>query len=123
MVFEGSVDAVFLDLPSPERAIPHAYRVLKRHGKLCNFSPCIEQVQKAVAEMARQGFYEIRTYETLARDFMVSSYGYDSFHKEEQKQEQLNRRQQKQKDKQMLVTAPKAESRGHTGYLTFAIKF
>jgi tRNA (adenine57-N1/adenine58-N1)-methyltransferase len=42
--------------------------VLKTKGALCNFSPCIEQVQKASQEMAREGFYDIRTYECLNRE-------------------------------------------------------
>lgn len=86
--------------------------------------------------MARQGFFEIRTFETLSRDFMVNQVGYDTIVKKSSEQDDgeapeharkkdsvLNKRTQKQRDKQMLVTAPKTDSRGHTGYLTFAIKF
>lgn len=31
--------------------------------------------------MAKQGFYEIRTYENLGRDFTVTNFGFDTMHK------------------------------------------
>ena len=41
-VCEKSIDAIFIDLPSPEKAVSHAYKVLKKRAIMCNFSPCIE---------------------------------------------------------------------------------
>ena len=45
--------------------------MLKKRGRLCNFSPCIEQVFKATQEMAKLGFYDIRTFECLTREIEV----------------------------------------------------
>lgn len=80
--------------------------------------------------MAKCGFYEIRTFETLSRDFSVTHTNFESLFKKQSAEAEKtkeedggNRRQQKQKDKGQLVTAPKTDIRGHTGYLTFAIKF
>ena len=75
-VQEGSMDAVFLDLPRPHVAVAHAFAVLRRKGKLCNFSPCIEQVQKASQEMAKLGFYNIMTIECLSRTINTRMHQY-----------------------------------------------
>ena len=64
-------DAVFLDLPHPWDAIPHAKKSLKQGGRLCSFSPCVEQVQKAISEMRNEGFTEISTMECLLREFQA----------------------------------------------------
>lgn len=78
---EESVDAVFLDLPRPEQAIGHAFKVLKKKGKLCNFSPCIEQVQKVSSQLASEGFYDIRTFECLSREMKSDVFEYNSIYK------------------------------------------
>lgn len=53
---EGKADAVFLDLPSPWEAIPHATTALKWGGNICAYTPCIEQVQR-VCDSLRERKY------------------------------------------------------------------
>lgn len=67
----ASADAVFLDLPSPWRAVASAAACLRPDGVACSFSPCVEQVQRTVAEMARRGFVDFATREVLLRGYDV----------------------------------------------------
>ena len=90
---EDEADAVFLDLPHPWDAVPHAKRALKKSvdARICSFSPCVEQVkmspskqissltklnyilqvQKACEALRKHGFNEISTVECLQRVFQV----------------------------------------------------
>lgn len=71
---ENYADAVFLDLPRPDQAIHHAASALKKTGgRLCSFSPCIEQVQRTCEKLneADSGFSEIETIEIVQRSHNV----------------------------------------------------
>jgi tRNA (adenine57-N1/adenine58-N1)-methyltransferase len=64
--------AIFLDLPEPWLAVPHAAHVIRPNGKICSYSPCVEQTQRTVAAMRQHGFHSLRTVEARLREFFVS---------------------------------------------------
>ncbi|XP_076036356.1 tRNA methyltransferase 61 isoform X2 [Oratosquilla oratoria] len=69
---EAKADAVFLDLPKPWDALPHALKTMKSSGgRICSFSPCIEQVQRTAEIMEKMGLQEITTLECLLREFQI----------------------------------------------------
>jgi tRNA (adenine57-N1/adenine58-N1)-methyltransferase len=100
-----AADAIFLDLPSPWLAAHHAAAVLKQEGRLCSFSPCIEQVQKMCTKLRELGFHEIRTFETLLRPFHVK-----------------RTKGSEEAASYLSISGAQQKERGHTGYLTFASK-
>ncbi|KAI9018498.1 tRNA methyltransferase complex GCD14 subunit-domain-containing protein [Phycomyces nitens] len=138
-----TVNAVFLDLPAPWEAIGSAKAAFKQHrtGKICTFSPCIEQVARTVTALNDHEFVEITMYECLIR-----SHGVVPLHKidfsealEEAKLNALagvtNTRKRKLLEgveeetdadgmlsavETLLVSKTPEEARGHTSYLTFA---
>ncbi|XP_059179683.1 tRNA (adenine(58)-N(1))-methyltransferase catalytic subunit TRMT61A-like [Physella acuta] len=68
------VDAVFLDLPKPWECIKSAKDAIKKEGgRICTFSPCIEQVQRSCEELIRNGFTDLTTVECLTRKFNVQN--------------------------------------------------
>ncbi|KAI6014785.1 tRNA methyltransferase complex subunit Cpd1 [Pisolithus microcarpus] len=70
---ENMADAVFLDLPAPWEAVGHAKKALRkdRLTRICCFSPCMEQVLRAVNALNEAGFTDICMYETLLRPHEV----------------------------------------------------
>ncbi len=89
---ESDVDLVTLDLPQPERVLPHAERALKPGGHLATFAPCVEHLQRLYRELPKFSFTNIKTIECLVRELKVKP----------------------------TCTRPCTRMIAHTGYLTFA---
>ena len=118
----------------PETAIKKA-----QGGRLCSFSPCLEQVQKACAKLHEEGFVEISTMECLLREFQVrkitiplydhnkesgeyssSNNGDDSNNKRKLDEMENNDTKKTNLETSFVTGVPLTTMPGHTGYLTFA---
>ncbi|XP_052195584.1 uncharacterized protein LOC127803419 [Diospyros lotus] len=129
--FSGRADSVFLDLPQPWLAIPSAGKMLKQDGILCSFSPCIEQVQRC-CDTLRTSFTDIRTFEVLLRTYEVREVKIDGWQTDDSgslgslpcKRRQLSSEEggngRDIPSSSTVMARPSPETRGHTGYLTFA---
>ena len=93
-IYEKELDAIILDIPNPWDAVNHAWNALKSGGYLCTYSPLISQVEQTVKEIKKHSFIEVKTFENIQREMVVSDRG----------------------------TRPSFDMLGHTGYLTFARK-
>jgi len=91
---EKELDAIVLDIPNPWDAVSYTWKSLKPGGYLCTYSPLISQVEQTVKEIKKHKFIEIKTFENIQREMIVSDHG----------------------------TRPSFDMLGHTGYLTFARK-
>merc|ERR1712048_1104228 len=70
-----AVDGVFLDLPAPWQALQHVDECLVEGGKICTFSPCIEQIDRTARELRRRRYQNVRMFETLAMNWGVKDVG------------------------------------------------
>ena len=63
--------AIFLDLPEPWLAVPHAAHTIKPNGRVCSYSPCMEQTQRTVAALKAHGFHSCKTVEARLKEYYV----------------------------------------------------
>ncbi|XP_011644007.1 tRNA (adenine(58)-N(1))-methyltransferase catalytic subunit TRMT61A isoform X3 [Pogonomyrmex barbatus] len=114
------------DLPHPWLAIEHTTVALKKTGgKLCFFSPCIEQVQRTCTKLIYKGFIEIHTYECLQREMNVQYRSLPLLNLECLKykhiSEDIVQKNEKRKQEEKFLTVTHAYSLpGHTGFITIA---
>lgn len=128
-------DAVFLDIPSPWESIGHAKSALKiEGGRICSFSPCIEQVQRTCRALEEHGFTEINTLEILLRvhdvrtvRLQIPDLGKPLEDQSSPASDANDGSKQMSSSSQDTCSifksgVPPRETVGHTGYLTFATK-
>lgn len=124
----GKADAVFLDLPAPQTAVPHAVKALKSTGgRFCSFSPCIEQSQRCCQALQEHGFTEIQSMEILQQEDIIKTKTMPVMDLEFLKQkkeincnEKDNANKTPKESKKILTCSAPPTLPGHTGYLTFA---
>uniref|UniRef100_A0A1A9WF52 tRNA (adenine(58)-N(1))-methyltransferase catalytic subunit TRMT61A n=1 Tax=Glossina brevipalpis TaxID=37001 RepID=A0A1A9WF52_9MUSC len=124
---DGKIDAVFLDLPAPQLAVPYAVKAFKNQGgRFCSFSPCIEQSQRCCEALKEHGFTEIQSLEILQQENQVKTKTLPVINLDFVKHKKLldSPAQEKHlpsKDVVKVVTTftPSTHT-GHTGFLTFA---
>lgn len=113
---ENVADAVFLDLPSPWLAVAHAERALRkdRIARIACFSPCIEQVQRALTELAHHGFCELEMYEIVQRPMEVEQLDVLPLDRPN-----VVPGHKRPLETSMYCARPNTEIKGHTSYLYF----
>jgi tRNA (adenine57-N1/adenine58-N1)-methyltransferase len=93
-ILERNVDLVVLDLATPWLFVQKAWEALKPSGHFVSFSPTINQVERTVDSLRKEGFIDLEAVECILRSFKVKA----------------------------GETRPETIMVGHTGYLVFARK-
>ena len=71
LIEAGSVDGAIFDLPQPWDAVRKSAHLLRPGGRLCCFSPCIEQVSRTLDVMREVGYTGIEVIEAIVRTLEV----------------------------------------------------
>lgn len=120
-------DAIFVDLPSPWSSITHLKTSLRKGGRLCSFSPCIEQVMKMKISLSENGFGDFQTIELLERSYIRKKLYLKKLKdntKLSEEENMLNNNNLLSKRENNYIHTPTHHSeKTHTGYLTFCTKF
>lgn len=114
-------DCIFIDLPTPWKAISQIKKCLKKGGALVSFSPCIEQIHETVKALNENGFMLPRTFECLFRTF-------NNYRTIKIKVPKLQTKRKFNEDipyeeREYNYCNSRADMRGHTGYLLISYNF
>ncbi|KAL3277530.1 hypothetical protein HHI36_012875 [Cryptolaemus montrouzieri] len=120
---EGKADSVFLDLPQPWLAATFTSQVFKRGGgRLCSFSPCVEQVQKMCSALTNLGYQEIQTMEVLQSQFAIQKKKMSILNLDMLKTSNNKETVKNEKEFSNFITSVAPNTLpGHTGYLTLLL--
>lgn len=134
---DADADAVFLDLPAPEKVLLEAARVLRPGKVVCCFSPCVEQVLRTCEAARACGLFHslatvtapVRTHDTRpVQDeggvgLLEAPKGRDRAKEERREAEAVERHYGRVvRDEGRISSRPFSEMKGHTSFLTFATR-
>ena len=70
-ITERDLDAVILDVPSPELAVKGVSRALKPGGRFCSYIPTMNQMERVFIALEESGFSSIEALEVIQRPYSV----------------------------------------------------
>jgi len=68
-------DAFILDIPNPWDAVDIGKKVLKYSGYFCAYVPTVNQMEKTVKKLRKEGFGDVRAIELIEREMLVKELG------------------------------------------------